>query len=766
MPIDKPDDTAVGDQPFNIDMDLPTTLPDGRGTFVPASTIGATRKVKRSTFLVRMPMLFSRGILIKRLATILLPRHQNIAFLPHTSSTHDKILDHELVPTDDMGISHYIFDERTFTRNRGNRNELKLFECKIQIESPISLYQIKGAQAVMDLLKKHDIYITAKSYCQAVSTKAIGLLMNLDAKRSAKNIIIDNLKLEIDAEVGCDVFMDLVPHRGLVRLGKKVIFGQFLKVMVDIKHATSTAKLIQNGLKNAVFGIRMKNVRLMPVYPIPNLMSAEMFGKMIIAHNDSMYGIAEIQVDNVWDIDNISRLPETIKKRFNLPHGDEHIDDMYTLRDTILPIFWGHFKNEPIIRDVYILRGRLMIVCEKTKVAEATKLVDMLLDFMKNEYDIEHEELVSAADKFADWVGCSTPKNAHRHPARSGTLIFGEGGLLKATVNSFIDGHLDALPSGLVPAAGNAEKKPDLSRPPPTALLSRGRTRPNIDPTEFTASAVNAWASAKSWASVTKSHNNGGGKKNQSPQFKPVPAKAIIEIDNATNSTVPMTSGTQAALEAMRQSVQKLDLDRKENRTKIETLDNTMAQIARDVTALSDSQRQSNSEYMQIKEQILNIAKDNGDIRKDMIEMKDMIMCIATHLGGVRSDQVTPTTPTPPQTQYQTQSQGQQFGPSQLQLHQIQDQLKHRNHHLNGNTSTQDIKMMNDGEKVDDDDTPEDNRKKLKQHHVQVFDIQAEAANNNNRANHPPLVQNALAISNGSDGDHSIDEVDLTSMYD
>ena len=24
---------------------------------------------------------------------------------------------------------------------------------------------------------------------------------------------------------------------------------------------------------------------------------------MIIAHNDSMYGIAEIQVDNIWDID-------------------------------------------------------------------------------------------------------------------------------------------------------------------------------------------------------------------------------------------------------------------------------------------------------------------------------------------------------------------------------------------------------------------------------------------------------------------------------
>ena len=95
------DDTKTGDQPFNIDMDLPTTLPQRRVGFVSAAEVEENAKVKRSTFLIRMPMLLSRGILIKRLATILLPRHKNIAFLPHTSSTHDKITDHELVPIDD-----------------------------------------------------------------------------------------------------------------------------------------------------------------------------------------------------------------------------------------------------------------------------------------------------------------------------------------------------------------------------------------------------------------------------------------------------------------------------------------------------------------------------------------------------------------------------------------------------------------------------------------------------------------------------------------
>ena len=52
-------------QPFDIDMDIPTTLPQGRGSFVPASMVDDPEKVRRSTFLVKMPMLYSRGILIK-----------------------------------------------------------------------------------------------------------------------------------------------------------------------------------------------------------------------------------------------------------------------------------------------------------------------------------------------------------------------------------------------------------------------------------------------------------------------------------------------------------------------------------------------------------------------------------------------------------------------------------------------------------------------------------------------------------------------------
>ena len=744
-------DGTPGSQPFNIDMDIPTTLPQGRGGFVPASTLSTPVQVRRSTFLIRMPLLLSRGILMKRLATIILPRHKNIAFLPHTSSTHDKITDHELVPTDDKGINHYIFDERTSVRNRGGNNEFKMLECKVQIESPISLYQIKGAKEVMELLQKHDIYITAKNYCQAVNTKAIGLLMNLDAKRSAKNSIITLLKEKVDAEGKHNVFVDLVPHRGLVRLGKKVIFGQFLKVMVDVKYATMAAKVIQNGLKSAAFGIGMKNVRLMPVYPIPNLMSAEMFGKMIIAHNDSMYGIAEIQVDNVWEIDTTSKLPDTIKKRFNLPHGENNREDEYTLRNTIMPIFWGHYGNKPVVRDVYIMRGRLMVVCEKEKVAETTKLVDMLFDFLSTEFNVDHAELTKNEDKFANWVGCSTPKNANRHPARSGTLVFGEGGLLKATVNSFLDAHLDTLPAGLIPKAGSAAKKPDLSRPPPTSLMPRGRTFPHIDPTEFTPNAINAWASAKTWTKVNKSHKGQGRRAPQGPKKQTVPTGEVIAIDDATNSTVSMTSGTQAAMDAMRISIQTLESDRKKNNAKLATMDSFMEQIAKDVTALSKSQRQANSDYVQIKEQILTIATNNGAMKKDMLEMKDMIMCIATHLGGVaRPENLPPTT----QDQLITQQSTSTNHTESSQQTQNSDK----------NTMIDD--QMTDSGSSDNEDETEASRKKLKQTHLPVFDTQLAMGVPTTRANPPQLLQNALDLSNGSIGTHSSDEVDHASMYD
>jgi hypothetical protein len=659
-----------------------------------------------------------------------------------------------MVPVNDMGISHYIFDERISIHNRGKKNEYKMLECKIHVESPISLYQIKGANEVMGLLKKHDIYITAKSYCPAVNTKAIGLLMNLDAKRSAKNKIIDNFKDTIDEETSRNVFIDMVPHRGLVRLGKKVIYRQFLKVMVDVKYATITAKITQEGLKKTKFRVGMKNVRLMPVYPIPNLMTAEMFGKMIIAHNDSMCSIAEIQVDNIWDIDTVSTLPSTIKERFNLPNKEGDKNDLYTLQDTIMPIFWGHYNNQPVVRDVYVMRGRLMIVCEKKKIAETTKLVDMLLQFMKEEYDVESDTLTKSKGKFADWVGCSTPKNKNRYPARSGTLIFGKGGLLKATVNSFLDDNLESLPEGLVPAPGAPAKKPDLSRPPPASLLPKGRMQPTIDPTEFPSKAVNAWAFAKTWASIVKPKKLNTTNKEKQKQQKRVPANAVINNDNATQSTVSMTSRTQAALNAMRQSVLTLKSEQNKNDKKIASMDDTIAQIAQEVTILSEAQRKSNNDYVHIKEQILCIAKDSGEMKNEMMEMKAMILSIANHLGGVRSETEQNTNSNDPSQSTNTQNQCQSDNTSILYTQSLES-------HTMSDIETE----MPDDTKIGE--LINASHKKLKQTHLQVFNTQITPETSTQRANHPNLLlNNAKATSNGSDSNLSISEEEIASMYD
>ena len=111
----------------------------------------------------------------------------------------------------------------------------------------------------------------------------------------------------------------------------------------------------------------------------------------------------------------------------------------------------------------------------------------------------------------------------------------------------------------------------------------------------------------------------------------------------------------------------------------------SLTKIAKDVTALSEAQRQSNSEYVQIKEQILNIAQVNGNMQKEMKEMKDMIMCIANHLGGVRSENVAQLPLSQNQNQAQQQSQNQSFGQN---LSQSQQQWQQQNQQQNANQIT------------------------------------------------------------------------------
>ena len=635
-------DTANGTNesaaPFDIDMPITSTLPQGGGGFAPASAIDSTTTVKRSTCMVKMPYNMPRGMLVKRLATILLPRHRDIAILPHTSATHDKIVDHELVPTDESGISHFIFDEKSFVRKRGTRLEHTILEFKFHIESPITISKMKYTPAILELLKKHEIYIIGKAFTPAFDTKPVGLLMNLDPRKCAKNEIIELLKADVEIELDKEVFIDLEPHRGLVRLGKTVIFGEFLKVMVEVANATEASTIIRTGLKNKTFGIGLKDARLMPMYPIPNVMSPETFGQMIVAHNKSMHGIAEIQIDHVWEINDPSTLSDTVKAKFLFPTGPDHAKDTFTLKKLLMTMLWGAFDDQPKVRDMYVMRGRLMIVCEKSVVAEATCVVDQMIVYLKEHFDVGRLNLDENAEKFADWVGCLTPKNHFRHPARTGTLLYGEESLLKAEVGSFLDKNLKSLTDGLVPLPGQSARKPDLRRPPRVAMYSRGRAKPIVNPAEFTPAAVNAWSQAKKWAAPITRKQSSGTKRNSQKATKAAPE--VIELDGGTDSTTSMSSGTQAALDEMRKSMERMESEKKTNNDKIVALDNSLAQIARNVAAMYESQRKTSSDYVAIKEQIVSSAKDIGSLKNDLLEMKQMMSTFINANVANRNDQV------------------------------------------------------------------------------------------------------------------------------
>ncbi len=48
------------------------------------------------------------------------------------------------------------------------------------------------------------------------------------------------------------------------------------------------------------------------------MMSLETFDEMICAHNNTMYDVAEIQVDNIWEIGSEIELNDTIKEKLGL----------------------------------------------------------------------------------------------------------------------------------------------------------------------------------------------------------------------------------------------------------------------------------------------------------------------------------------------------------------------------------------------------------------------------------------------------------------
>ena len=619
-------DVAASVPCFDLDMQVETVNQGGGGGFRTAAEENGGVEVKRSTIAAKMPYTYGIGTLMKRLATIILPRNKRIAILPHTVSTYDKITDHEAVPADELGVTRYVFDMREWVTNRGTRKERKMIEFKFQVESPISVGQIKQAPQVMELLAKHQIYIFGRRYSPAVNTQPAGILFNLDPKNCSKNHLIADFTEAVSEETNIKTFIDLVPHRTSVRIGNKAIWGNFLKVMVEAEHVQTAAKVIQTGLLEKKFNFGLSNVRLMPLSPLRNMMTKETFGNMIMAHNKTMYDTAEVQVDNVWDIDTKKRLSNSVKEKLQLGEREGEVfvpnDELYTFREIILHVLWSQWEDEVCVTDVLLQRGKLMIQCKKEAVSEVANIVDQFLAFMKGNFDDSDEP----AANLAEWVGCNNPTNPSRHPARSGTLVYGEERMLKATVDSFMDKNLASLAEGVIPVAGMAASKPDVTRPPRASLTNRSRRVTHVDPNEFHPTAVAAWTTAHSWAAAAAPKATRKGVKTaKTPGAKTqeaVAPKEVITVDEGTEVTGSMSSSTQAALNQMTESMARFEEAEKRNQQKMATLDASIAAIAQTVSKISDAHSKSDAEYLKLKESILTMTEKSSQVEEKLTTLE------------------------------------------------------------------------------------------------------------------------------------------------
>ena len=114
---------------------------------------------------------------MKRFLAIIMPHHKSIKIHPHTQDLADIIDDYNMFPVDDSHTK-YIFDIKKKTCYQRKT----VIEMNINIESDISLNQIKFEENVYALLQEHKIYVRARSIAPAEKTKAIGCLWNIDPK--------------------------------------------------------------------------------------------------------------------------------------------------------------------------------------------------------------------------------------------------------------------------------------------------------------------------------------------------------------------------------------------------------------------------------------------------------------------------------------------------------------------------------------------------------------------------------------------------------
>ena len=319
---------------------------------------------------------------------------------------------------------------------------------------------------------------------------------------------------------------------------------------------------------------------------------------------------------------------------------------------------------------------------------------------------------------------------------------------------------MNSLPAGLIPTPGDVARKPDLTQPPPVSIPSRGRVRPQVDPTEFTATAVSAWASANTWSTVVKRGNRKRGSP-QNQRKQKAPTREVIEIDNATQSTVSLSSGTQSAIDAMRKSVQVLEQDKKKYDEKMMQLDKNMEEVCNSIASISNEQKHTREELVSIKQQMV---ANNAQLGTKMEEMNTMLLAVFNHLDG----QI---------PQNSANANNNSVSQSQLSASGAQTTTSLQPAASDAGAASASVDMNEENCNSNDTDHNNSERRKfLKQAHPKVFNLQGQNTDQQdsqvtpgitvNRANSPKLLHTAIDTSNGSTANLTPTAEEQAAMYD
>jgi len=568
------------------------------GAFVTALEEKNAETTPISIFTVQSPKMHNvtRATMMKQFIAITMPLNNLFQVYPKDSNSESDIISNAYqFPTSTTAAAEYMFDEKTITKTiNGKRQEY--YVTSIRTRCPKSLNEHKSEHRYMTLLKKCNIFVTARSDGPTVSTKTIGYLKNVNPDYSA----IASLTNELQALLEPGSVLRLEKHRIAFSHKGKSYVTHVLKVNTDIKIAHSVKRELTLKLKNCDGSIMLDKVELIPLDT--NQMSMEVFINHILEHNDYLHSTTTVEIQNVWVAHTEMEIPQELAHQFKFQDEDGMTNDagkrIMTIREMLFAAFYRCFIDKPPIRDILVRGSKLLVVCEDQHLAEAARFTETFFEMIND---------ILGANVVAKACGCNHPDDEEKHPRICSVTGYGKTGLYRINYKKEMEYDIQGIAGvkGIIDEKNNMPLTAiDRTKPPSSSYRKTGREPTETDPSHLREGAAETW---KQFAEELIKSNSTAPKKKTVTR---PPAATIVSTPPPQNEeTRNEISALQTAMKEMKESQQKQDSSAASLSHTVTILEATMTTMAEAITMNNASLTDMNGKFDALNRQLATLTK-------------------------------------------------------------------------------------------------------------------------------------------------------------